>query len=300
MPSGSTASISRRWCSAGRRRARGSLAGGSGGRRGAGGAAGPPGSPITLGGVTYQHGIGTLSINELIVDLKGQATRFLAMVGLNDNAGRQGSVTVEVWLDNRKVLIVALFNRGLQAATVNARWSDIGVMGRQPVRDLWQQRDIGTFADLFDPRAGARRRAGEGGASHRSYDVRTRNARSVFHRLGRSSPSSSAKWTAPGCVFSSRQVPSGCCLDSNQIDRFVHPRVRHVADQAEVVERTQHVVVPTGGNENCNHAGLTISPGSSVETVFFRGGTPHPGAAPRWIPQSRRLRARAPTALPGR
>ena len=82
-----------------------SLAGGSGGRRGAGGAAGPPGSPITLGGVTYQHGIGTLSINELIVDLKGQATRFLAMVGLNDNAGRQGSVTVEVWLDNRKVLV---------------------------------------------------------------------------------------------------------------------------------------------------------------------------------------------------
>jgi alpha-galactosidase len=81
-----------------------SLAGG-GGRRGAGSAAGPPGSPITLGGVTYQHGIGTLSINELIIDLKGQATRFLAMVGLNDNAGRQGSVTVEVWVDNKKVLI---------------------------------------------------------------------------------------------------------------------------------------------------------------------------------------------------
>ena len=37
-----------------------------------------------------------MSINELIVDLKGQATRFLAMVGLNDNASRQGSVTVEV------------------------------------------------------------------------------------------------------------------------------------------------------------------------------------------------------------
>ena len=63
------------------------------------------GPPIMLGGVTYAHGIGTLSINELIIDLKGQATRFLAMVGLNDNASRQGSVTVEVWLDNKKVLI---------------------------------------------------------------------------------------------------------------------------------------------------------------------------------------------------
>jgi alpha-galactosidase len=80
-----------------------SLAGGRGGRAAAPGA--PQGAPITLGAVTYEHGIGTLSINELIIDLKGQATRFLAMVGLNDNASRQGSVTVEVWLDDKKVLI---------------------------------------------------------------------------------------------------------------------------------------------------------------------------------------------------
>ena len=73
-----------------------------------GGHRGPLASVLTcyvLGGVTYAHGIGTRSINELIIDLKGQATRFLAMVGLNDNASKQGSVTVEVWLDNRKVLI---------------------------------------------------------------------------------------------------------------------------------------------------------------------------------------------------
>jgi alpha-galactosidase len=82
-----------------------SLAGGRGGGRAAGAVGAPAGPPIVLGGVTYQHGIGTLSINELIIDLKGQATRFLAMVGLNDNASKQGSVTVEVWLDNKKVLI---------------------------------------------------------------------------------------------------------------------------------------------------------------------------------------------------
>jgi alpha-galactosidase len=44
---------------------------------------------------------------------------------------------------------VALFNRGLQGATVTARWQDLGVSGRQPVRDLWQQRDLGTFANEF-------------------------------------------------------------------------------------------------------------------------------------------------------
>ncbi len=89
-------------------RARFSLAGrggGGGGRAGAPQGGAPSGPPIVLGGITYPRGIGTLSINELIIDLKGQATRFLAMVGLNDNASKQGSVTVEVWLDNKKILI---------------------------------------------------------------------------------------------------------------------------------------------------------------------------------------------------
>src|SRR5262245_54447945 len=77
--------------------------------RGAGAAAQPAGrgaapapTPILLGGVTYPHGIGTISINELIVDLKGQATRFVSMVGLDDLAVGEASVAIEVWVDNRK------------------------------------------------------------------------------------------------------------------------------------------------------------------------------------------------------
>ena len=70
--------------------------------RGRGRGAAPATTPIVLGGVTYPHGIGTLSINELIVDLKGQATRFVSMVGLDDLAAGEASVSVEVWVDNRK------------------------------------------------------------------------------------------------------------------------------------------------------------------------------------------------------
>src|SRR6185295_1361186 len=40
--------------------------------------------PITLGGVTYPHGIGTRSISEFIIDLHGAAARFESMVGLDD------------------------------------------------------------------------------------------------------------------------------------------------------------------------------------------------------------------------
>jgi alpha-galactosidase len=87
-------------------RAGATLAGGGGRGRGA-----TP-SPITLGGVVYPHGIGTLSINELIVDLKGQATRFVAMVGLDDAVKGQGSVTVEVWVDNKKAFMSDVLKAG--------------------------------------------------------------------------------------------------------------------------------------------------------------------------------------------
>jgi alpha-galactosidase len=86
-------------------RAGATLAGGGG--RGRGGVA-----PITLGGVVYPHGIGTLSINELIIDLKGQATRFVSMVGLDDAVKGQGSVTVEVWVDNKKAFISNVLKAG--------------------------------------------------------------------------------------------------------------------------------------------------------------------------------------------
>jgi len=68
----------------------GGLPGGRGGRR-----------PITLGGVVYPHGIGTQSISQFVIDLKGQATRFLSMVGLDDSAtSEEASVNFEVWGDD--------------------------------------------------------------------------------------------------------------------------------------------------------------------------------------------------------
>jgi alpha-galactosidase len=57
----------------------------------------------------------------------------------------------EVWAkdmeDGSKA--VALFNRGDMEGSVTARWSDVGVSGKQRVRDLWRQRDIGVFETSF-------------------------------------------------------------------------------------------------------------------------------------------------------
>src|SRR5215213_7429889 len=60
--------------------------------------------PILLGGVEYPHGIGTRSISEFVIDLKGNATGFASMVGIDDEIhGAVGSVTFEVWADDTRV-----------------------------------------------------------------------------------------------------------------------------------------------------------------------------------------------------
>lgn len=72
-----------------------------------------------------------------------------------DPLGRQAARVakhgdLEVWakdLEDGKA--VGLFNRGYGPATVEAKWSDLGVQGQQIVRDLWRQQDLGAFADSY-------------------------------------------------------------------------------------------------------------------------------------------------------
>jgi alpha-galactosidase len=44
---------------------------------------------------------------------------------------------------------VGFFNLGDQQETVEVKWSDLGIHGTQTVRDLWRQKDLGTFSDGF-------------------------------------------------------------------------------------------------------------------------------------------------------
>ena len=78
----------------------------------------PPPAPVpivlSLGGETYAHGV-PLNVNaDLAIDLKGSATRFVSMVGIDDAAavttpGRnggpptppRGTVTFDVWVDGK-------------------------------------------------------------------------------------------------------------------------------------------------------------------------------------------------------
>jgi len=58
---------------------------------------------------------------------------------------------LEVWAkdmeDGSKA--VGLFNRGEDEREVTAKWSDLGLAGKQIVRDLWRQKDLGAFDGEF-------------------------------------------------------------------------------------------------------------------------------------------------------
>ncbi len=44
---------------------------------------------------------------------------------------------------------VLLLNKGSRPADATVKWEQIGLKGRQPVRDLWMQRDLGSFDGAF-------------------------------------------------------------------------------------------------------------------------------------------------------
>ena len=60
------------------------------------------GNPLTLGGVAYPHGIGTHAVSRLLIDLKGSATHFDAMAGVDDEKKGAGSVQFQVFVDGKK------------------------------------------------------------------------------------------------------------------------------------------------------------------------------------------------------
>jgi alpha-galactosidase len=45
-----------------------------------------------------------------------------------------------------------LFNRGENETDITASWSDLSISGKQNVRDLWRQKDLGAFRDKFTAR----------------------------------------------------------------------------------------------------------------------------------------------------
>ncbi|MEJ3745045.1 glycoside hydrolase family 2 TIM barrel-domain containing protein [Actinomycetes bacterium KLBMP 9797] len=57
------------------------------------------GRTLSIGGVTYEKGIGAHAVSRVVVDLPDGCTSFRADVGVDDEMGASGSVGFEVWVD---------------------------------------------------------------------------------------------------------------------------------------------------------------------------------------------------------
>jgi alpha-galactosidase len=58
----------------------------------------------------------------------------------------------EVWAKDLEdgTKAIGLFNRGEVQTVVKAKWTDLGLQGKQLIRDLWRQRDLGVYEDEFE------------------------------------------------------------------------------------------------------------------------------------------------------
>lgn len=77
------------------------------------------GYPLTINKTVYEHGVGTHADSELLVELGGEATRFTAMVGIDDDTGKRGLVSFEVWVDEKKVADTGAVKGGEAARKVD-------------------------------------------------------------------------------------------------------------------------------------------------------------------------------------
>jgi len=69
-------------------------------------------NPITLSGIPYPHGLGTHAASRLLVLLKGSATRFNALAGVDDEKKGHGSVQFQVYVDGKKALETPVLHGG--------------------------------------------------------------------------------------------------------------------------------------------------------------------------------------------
>ena len=103
------------------------------------------GKPITLKGVVYPHGLGVHAESEVGIDLKGAATRFVAMVGVDDETQGGGSVRFQIWVDDRDV-----FDSGVLRGNDEPKRVDIDLTGARRMDVLVSDAGDGMDSDLAD------------------------------------------------------------------------------------------------------------------------------------------------------
>ncbi|MBI5383695.1 MAG: NPCBM/NEW2 domain-containing protein [Verrucomicrobia bacterium] len=75
--------------------------------------------PLSIGGQKFEHGVGTHANSTLWIDLAGGSERFLASIGVDDNANGPATVTFKIVGDGKKLLETGVMKPGDKARSVD-------------------------------------------------------------------------------------------------------------------------------------------------------------------------------------
>jgi alpha-galactosidase len=70
------------------------------------------GNPLRIGGRSFERGVGTHANSLIVVDLKGAAASFTAMVGVDDETEGKGTVVFSIWADGKKLVDSGVLRAG--------------------------------------------------------------------------------------------------------------------------------------------------------------------------------------------
>jgi alpha-galactosidase len=85
------------------------------------------GKTLSIGGRTFDHGVGTHAESTIYVDLDGKAEQFKAYVGVDDAAGRRGSIRFMVYGDSKRLFDSGVMKGGQEAKAVDVPWRACGI-----------------------------------------------------------------------------------------------------------------------------------------------------------------------------
>lgn len=100
------------------------------------------GDPISIGGKTYEHGIGSHAKSCWILPMDGKGLRFTASVGMCDGGHGAGSVRFWVYVDNRKVFESPVMRPNEKAILV-----DVSLKGAEELKLVVDDAGDGITAD---------------------------------------------------------------------------------------------------------------------------------------------------------
>ncbi len=82
------------------------------------------GTPLTIAGTAFSHGLGAYSGSVALVAVSGRCTAFRASIGIDQIGGGKGSVGFEVWADGKRV-----FSSGVVTGADGAKSVDVDLTG---------------------------------------------------------------------------------------------------------------------------------------------------------------------------